>query len=255
MSETVVLPMKKVPKTTDNPENLILYAKPKAGKTTLLAALDDCLIIDLEKGTNKIDALKVQANSLAELAEVIRAVRTSEHKYKYVGIDTVTKLEEWCEADATLMYMHTPMGIKFNRIENLLKPPKDWELKPKKEWDSVLTLPMGGGYLYLRNSFKKWTSLLLTLAPHVIFICHVKDVMLEKNGKEVSVKDLDLTGKLKTITAQNADAIGYLYWDTEGEESKLMVSFSSLDGAEGGSRCAHLRNKVMPFDWSKIFVD
>ena len=44
-------------------------------------------------------------------------------------------------------------------------------------------------------------------------------------GKEVAVKDLDLTGKIKQITCANADAVGYIYRDDE----KTMISFDSMD--------------------------
>tara|TARA_R110000822_G_scaffold60323_1_gene150371 strand:- start:5422 stop:6177 length:756 start_codon:yes stop_codon:yes gene_type:complete len=248
-TNAIVLPTALVPGTTKSPENLIIYSKPKTGKTTMLSKLKDCLIIDLEKGTNKIDAMKVQASNLTELHNIIKAVEASPHKYKYVAVDTVTELEAWCEWDATVMYMKTPMGKNFNRVQD----PKTGELKvlPKSQWDSVLSLAKGAGYLYLRNSFKKWMNMLLNLAPHVIFVAHVKDSHIEKKGKEVSVKDLDLTGKIKMITAQKADAIGYVYW--EGEE--LTISFSSEDGLEAGSRCTHLKDSVIPFEWNRIFID
>ena len=251
MSETqgIVLPTAPVPSTTKSPENLIIYSKPKTGKTTMLSKLKDCLIIDLERGTNKIDAMKVQASNLNELQDIIKAVKASDHKYKYVAVDTITELEAWCEWDATTMYMKTPMGKNFNRAQH----PKTGEMKvlPKNQWESVLGLPKGAGYLYLRNSFKKWMNILLTLAPHVIFVAHVKDAMAEKKGKEVAVKDLDLTGKLKMITAQKADAIGYVHW--EGEE--LMICFQSKDGIEANSRCEHLKNTTLPFKWENIFID
>lgn len=251
MSETqgIVLPTAPVPSTTKSPENLIIYSKPKTGKTTMLSKLKNCLIIDLERGTNKIDAMKVQASNLNELQDIIKAVKASDHKYKYVAVDTITELEAWCEWDATTMYMKTPMGKNFNRAQH----PKTGEMKvlPKNQWESVLGLPKGAGYLYLRNSFKKWMNILLTLAPHVIFVAHVKDAMAEKKGKEVAVKDLDLTGKLKMITAQKADAIGYVYW--EGEE--LMICFQSKDGIEANSRCEHLKNTTLPFKWENIFID
>ena len=43
---------------------MIIYGAPKIGKTTVLSQLDDCLIIDLEQGSDMLDALKVQVNSL-----------------------------------------------------------------------------------------------------------------------------------------------------------------------------------------------
>ena len=36
---------------------MIIFSQPKIGKTTLLAQLDNNLILDLEKGTSFIDAL------------------------------------------------------------------------------------------------------------------------------------------------------------------------------------------------------
>ena len=75
--------------------------------------------------------------------------------------------------------------------------------------------------------------------------------MLEKKGKEVAVKDLDLTGKIKQIKFSNADAVGYIY--REGEET--MVSFNSLDDITAGSRCEHLKGQTMPMKWSDIYID
>ena len=50
MEKQFVLPETLVSKKTSSPENLIIYSKPKVGKTTMLSKLDDCLIIDLEQG-------------------------------------------------------------------------------------------------------------------------------------------------------------------------------------------------------------
>lgn len=246
-----ILPKEKVPKKTDSPENIIIYGKPKTGKTTMCANLENCLLIDLERGSNKVDAVKVQANSLQELAKIIQAVRKASSPYKYVAIDSVTQLEAWCEWDATQDYMRTPMGKSFNRYEDKYDETGKQLALPRSQWESVLTLPKGGGYLYLRNSFKKWLNLLLPLAPHVILIAHVKDASVDIKGKEVTVNDLDLTGKIKQIVAQDADAIGYAFW----EDGKLMLSFRSKDGSSDGSRCAHLANQVIPFEWDRIFID
>lgn len=40
------LPKTKTVVKTQNPKNLIIFANPKAGKTTSLAQLPDCLIVD-----------------------------------------------------------------------------------------------------------------------------------------------------------------------------------------------------------------
>lgn len=252
MSELVFsLPREKVPKQTDSPENIIIYGKPKTGKTTMCAALDNCLLIDLEQGSNKVDAMKVQANNLVELGQIIQALKKEPGLYKYIAIDSITRLEEWCEWDATAMYMRSPIGKAFNRYVDKYDDKGNQLTLPRNQWESVLTLPKGAGYLWLRLSFKKWLNLIQPLAKHIIYIAHVKDGSVDIKGKEVTVSDLDLTGKLKLIISQDADAIGYAFW----EDGKLMLSFRSKDGSSDGSRCQHLANQVIPFEWDRIFID
>ena len=232
----ITLPKQKVKATRKSPKNMVIYGPPKIGKTTALSQLDDCLIIDLEDGSDMVDALKVQVNDLSELTEVGKAIMKDGKPYKYIAIDTITKLEEWCEEDAKRIYMATPMGKNFEQ---------------KNPGASVLSLPNGAGYLYLRIAYKKWIDRLNKLADHVILVGHLKDKMLEKKGKEVAAKDLDLTGKIKSITCANADAIGYIY----REYDETMVSFNSLDDVTAGSRCDHLKGQTMPLEWSNIFID
>ena len=232
----ITLPKQKVKATRKSPKNMVIYGPPKIGKTTALSQLDDCLIIDLEDGSDMVDALKVQVNDLSELTEVGKAIMKDGRPYKYIAIDTITKLEDWCEEDAKRIYMATPMGKNFEQ---------------KNPGASVLSLPNGAGYLYLRIAYKKWIDRLNKLADHVILVGHLKDKMLEKKGKEVAAKDLDLTGKIKSITCANADAIGYIY----REDDETMVSFNSLDDVTAGSRCDHLKGQTMPLEWSNIFID
>jgi hypothetical protein len=183
-----------------------------------------------------VDALKVKAHNLKDLQAVGSAIIKEGKPYKYIAIDTISKLEEWCEGYAKQIYMRTPMGKNFDK---------------NNPGASVLSLPNGAGYLYLRLAYKEWIDKLNKLADHVILVGHLKDKMLEKKGKEVAVKDLDLTGKIKQITCTNSDAIGYIY--REGENT--MISFDSLDDIAAGTRCAHLKGKAMPLEWSKIFID
>ena len=230
------LPKKVVKASRKSPKNMIIYGPPKIGKTTVLSQLKDCLIIDLEDGSDMVDALKVKVNNLKELGEVGKAIIKEGKPYKYIAIDTISKLEEWCEADAKVLYMQTPMGKNFDQ---------------KKPGASVLSLPNGAGYLYLRIAYKQWIDRLNKLADHVILVGHLKDKMLEKKGKEVAYKDLDLTGKIRNITCANADAIGYVF----RENDTTMISFDSLGDIQAGSRCDHLKGQTFPLEWDKIFID
>ena len=230
------LPTTKVAAVRKSPKNMVIYGPPKIGKTTALSQLDNCLIIDLEEGSDMVDALKVKASNFTELSKIGKAIIDKGKPYKYIAIDTVTKLEEWGEAEGKKIYQQTSMGKNFDS---------------KKEGLSVLSLPNGGGYLYLRMAYKKWIERINKLADHIILVGHLKDKLLEKKGKEVSSKDLDLTGKIKQITCTNADAIGYIY----RENGETMISFNSGDEIAAGTRCDHLKGQEMSLEWSKIFID
>ena len=236
METKMELPVKKVKAARKSPKNMVIYGPPKIGKTTALSQLDNCLIIDLEEGSDMVDALKVKADSFTELSKIGKAILKKGRPYKYIAIDTVTKLEEWCEEEGKKIYMKTPMGKNFDS---------------KKEGLSVLSLPNGGGYLYLRMAYKKWIERLNKLADHIILVGHLKDKLLDKKGKEVSSKDLDLTGKIKQITCANSDAIGYIY----REDENTMISFNSKGDVVAGSRCDHLKGQEMLLEWNKIFID
>lgn len=148
----------------------------------------------------------------------------------------------WCEGDATAMYKANPIGKTFTG-------------------DNVLSLPNGAGYYWLRQSMKRWLSSLETLAPRVIFVGHLKDKFLNRDGKEVSASDVDLTGKIKSIVCSDADAVGLLF----RREGNLVLTFKSSDEVICGSRCEHLKgqdivvgtyeNGQLTAHWDRIFID
>ena len=107
------LPKNKIPAIIEDPKFLILYGKQKCGKTTALAALKDNLIIDLQEGTDFLDAMKVKVNSFEELVEVKNALdkeltETGKKPYKRITFDTATDLEEILLPYAKLLYKKTP---------------------------------------------------------------------------------------------------------------------------------------------------
>ena len=82
----LILPTEKSIPKVNNPKLLILFGKPKSGKSTLMAALDNNLIIDLENGYQALSALVVQARSVKDFAEIANAVR---EKIKELGCNKV----------------------------------------------------------------------------------------------------------------------------------------------------------------------
>lgn len=203
-----------------NPKRMIIYSKPKAGKTSLVSELDSCLLVDLEKGSGFVSAMKVEVNTIAELRELGTAIKEAGHPYKRVAIDTATALEDLAKPLAITLYKKTPMGAKY-------------------DGDNVLTLPNGAGYLYLRLAMESLLNYIDTFADEIILLGHLKDKQIELKGKEVSAADIDLTGKIRNIVCAKADAIGYL----RREEDQTIISFKTSDTIICGARPEHLKNQ------------
>lgn len=217
----IVLPTEKIKATTQNPKNLILFGLPKVGKTTLLSTLPNCLILDLEEGSDYVEALKIKVKTVEDILEVCREIKKAGNPYQFIAIDTVTALEDVCGNLAIRMYQDTPMG-------------KSWE------GTNILTLPNGAGYLYMRQAFFKVISWVEAVCPNVILVGHVKDTQLEKAGTEFNLKDLDLIGKVKRIASADSDAIGYVY---RNAENQTVINFGSGDEFMCGARPEHLSGK------------
>ena len=82
---SIVLPTKKVKAEQVNPKRLIIYSKPKAGKTTAFSMLDDNLILDLEGGSGYVDALKIDIPDLKTLLDTGKAIKEAGKPYKHHG--------------------------------------------------------------------------------------------------------------------------------------------------------------------------
>jgi hypothetical protein len=238
------LPTQRVAATRANPKRMVIYSKPKAGKTSALALLDDCLILDFENGSDYVEALKLKVDSLSTLKAIGQEIVKANKPYKYIAVDTVTALEEMCLSYAKTLYMETAMGKNF-------------------AGDSVLKLPNGAGYLYLREAFFKILDYIETLVPEdgsLILLGHLKDKMLETNGKEVSAVDLDLSGKIKSIVCAKADAIGLL----SRRADKVTLNFKTSEEVTCGARPDHLKNQEITLtemvdgkltgNWDKVFL-
>jgi len=237
----ISLPTKVVQSEVRNPKLTIIYSPPKTGKTTLLSKLENNLIIDLEEGSKYLNALKMDVDSLETLQAVGAAIIKAGKPYKYVTIDTITKLEEMCLPVAKAMYKQTPMGKNF-------------------DGDSVITLPNGAGYLYIRQAFFQVLDFIDTLAPTIILSGHIKDKQVDDKGEMVMSANIDLTGKIKSLICANADAIGYMY----RKGNQTILSFKTAEEVTCGARPEHLRNQeivvtemidgVLKTNWDKVFI-
>lgn len=222
---SLILPTAKVPAVSTNPKFLIIYGRPKAGKTSALAQLENNLIVDLEGGSTFIDAMAVQARSVSDLGEIAQAIRAKNTEvghafYRHITIDNATRLEEICLPYAATLYRQSPVG-------------KNWKGSDVRE------LPNGSGYFYIRQAVRKVIDMFKDLCDEFILVGHVKDTQVNKDGEELSEMSLDLVGKLSSIICGEADAVGFLY--RKGNETH--ISFKGGDGTPKEARAPHLRGQ------------
>lgn len=218
--EPLVLPTKKVKALFKSPRKVLIFSKPKVGKTSLFAELEKSLILDLENGSDFLDAVKLKANDLDGIVKIGEAIKKQGKPYKYIIVDTITKLEDMCLSLALKIYKSTPIGKTFTG-------------------DNVLNLPNGAGYGYLREAFFKMTNYIETLSERTIYLGHLKAKYIEKNGKEVTAAEVDLVGKIKSMLSADVDAIGLMY---RSNDNKNMLTFKTTDDVICGARPEHLKN-------------
>ena len=212
-----------------NPRRLILYSKPKAGKTVLCSRLPNSLLIDLEEGSDYVEGYKVKARSLKELFEIGQKILEAGKPYQTGIIDTATALEDMILPLALKKYRETAMGKTFGLR-------KDGTYDPNS---NVLSLPKGAGYYYLRLAFFQIVDYIDTLFERTIYLGHLKDASLDDETNQVIAANIDLTGRLKTLLCSQSDTIGYLY----RKGNSTYISFESSDTIACGSRSPHLRNQ------------
>lgn len=243
----IVLPTEKVKAKVNNPRFLIIYGRPKAGKTSCVSALDNNLIIDLEGGSEFLECLSVQARNVNDLVEIATAIKakikeTGKKPYKFITIDNATRLEEICLSYAVQLYKSQPQGKNWNGTD-------------------VRLLPQGSGYQYIRLAVRKVIDMFRDLSDYSILIGHTKDKLISKNGEDITEMSLDLVGKLGDIICGEADAVGFMY----RKGNQTIINFNSGDDTTKGARAPHLReqkivlaesdeNNNLTFHWDKIYL-
>ena len=236
----ITLPTEKIPAKLQNPKRLIIFSKPKRGKTTALAALDNCLIVDTENGSNYVDALKVQVNNIQDINDLCKALKAANYPYKFIALDTITMLEDVCKPLALKLYQATAAGANYT--------------------GDIVNAPNGAGWGHLRTAVEMVIDKIEACTENLILVCHCRDAAIDKS--ELTIKQIDLAGKLGRILAAKADAIGLLDRD---EDSNTILSFDTSDKfTECGARPEHLRNKVITlgemkddgtieFHWERVY--
>lgn len=246
------LPTEKTKVEDFNPKFMVLYGKPKQGKSTIMANIENNFIIDLEDGYRGLSVLIANPKKAEHILMIQNAIReeykkTGKKPYKFITIDNATRLEDFAIPYAGYLYQQTPMG-------------KNWDITK-----DVRYLPNGSGYMYLRNAIDALIYPFRDLCDTLILIGHAKNTQILRKGESVDEMSFDLSGKSSLLVQGQADAVGYIYREKESDGKDITyVSFESNNNTICESRCPHLRGKKFPviitengetkIDTSKLFI-
>ena len=218
----ITLPKSPIAAETQDPKNLIIFGLPKVGKTTVLSTLENNLILDMEDGSDYVEALKIKVKTLSELKEVVKTIKAEGCPYKFITIDTITAVEEMAKPLAIKLYQDSP--LYSDKYANVKDP---------------AALPNGSGWNFWREAIQMIVDLVATAAPNLIICGHVKDAAISENVNG-SLKTLDLTGKISRILSAKSDAIAFVHRD---DDSNLCLQFGTDGEVLTGARPKHLANK------------
>ena len=228
----ITLPAGKVPATKFNPKRVVIYGQAKIGKSTILSQLENNLIIDTEGGTEYMDAMAVQARTVEELGQIAQAIKeknaeVGHNYYKYITIDTATRLEDICLPWAASIYKKT--------VDN------------KWTGTDVRDIGFGAGYRVLYDCINRIFALFENLCDTFIITCHTYE---DVDGKSDAIQrtSLSLPKGVRKEVERFYDCIGYCY----RKNKETHLSFVGGDNYMKGTRIEHLRDQdIIVGEWDE----
>lgn len=201
-----------------NPKTLAIFGYPKTGKSRIVTWLTNYLIIDLEEwdeemqlSTKKYASSSICVKTYHWFNKVLELIKHGWHKYSYLVIDSLTKLQDMCEVEA-----------------------KEICKKQNRSYDAH-----GTGIWVLKERMRYYIDTLCQYAEHVIFIWHVVDRQEKDKFWEDTVgQQVMLTWDMKVRVPAQVDAIGHFQRDWY----EWYLVFDS-EKSHLGSRSAHLTGK------------
>ena len=200
---------------------ILVYGKPKTGKTTLASRFPKNLLIAFEKGYNAIDGIKaVDINKWAEFKLVLRQLEKPEAQQMYdtITIDTTTIAYEMCE-----QYVCAQHGVQ-----------------------SIADIPWGQGYAATKKEFEKCLRKITMLGYGLVLISHI-EVRKEKldDDNEIEILTPSMPKRCYEVVNQIVDIIGYISteWDDDGNSTRWLYT-RQTPTVMAGSRFKYLAPKI-----------
>lgn len=200
---------------------ILVYGKPKTGKTTLASRFPKNLLIAFEKGYNAIDGIKaIDINKWADFKLVLRQLEKKEAQEMYdtITIDTTTIAYEMCE-----QYICAQHGVQ-----------------------TIADIPWGQGYTATKKEFEKCLRKITMLGYGLVLISHIetrKEKLSDDN--EIEILAPSMPKRCYEVVNQIVDIIGYISteWDDDGNSVRWLYT-RQTPTVMAGSRFKYLAPKI-----------
>ena len=200
---------------------ILLYGKPKTGKTTMASRFPKNLLIAFEKGYNAIDGIKaVDINKWTEFRQVLKQLEKPEAREMYdtITIDTTTIAYEMCE-----QFVCSQNGVQ-----------------------SIRDIPWGQGWTLAKKEFESCLRKITMLGYGLVLISHI-EMRKEKlaDDSEIEILAPSMPKRCYEVVNQIVDIIGYIAteWDDEGNSHRWLYT-RQTPTVMAGSRFPYLAPKI-----------
>ena len=200
---------------------ILVYGKPKTGKTTLASRFPKNLLIAFEKGYNAIDGIRaVDINKWADFKLVLRQLEKPEAREMYdtITIDTTTIAYEMCK--------------QYVCAQNAVQ--------------SVADIPWGQGYAATKKEFEKCLRKITMLGYGLVLISHIETRKEQtSDDNEIEILAPSMPKRCYEVVNQIVDIIGYISteWDDDGNSTRWLYT-RQTPTVMAGSRFKYLAPKI-----------
>ena len=206
---------------------VLLYGKPKSGKTTAACSFPDAVLLAFEKGYNAIgNVYPFDINKWSDFKMALRDLEDARAKerFKTVIIDTVSICWEMCE--------------KFICQQNGVQKISD--------------IPWGAGYTSCKKEFETSIRRITQLGYGVVLIAHsASRVEKTADGSDIEIISPDLPKRASEICNGIVDIVGYIGNEWVNGERKRWLYTRETPTLFAGSRFKYMPDKI-PFGYNEL---